>query len=208
MLPPKLPTRVLLLVAILLVLPLKGFAQSAAARPDRGVMPNGSYSVSDIENINLQNGNVNLEIPLASLPPIAGSKLSWTIKANYNSKVWNMLRTQQDAGGQTWAPYVVSHPSADGGWVIGGSHTMIFRNAMEDFQRLPYPTYSGLSQSELNLLNNNDWWKVVLRMPDGSEHEFRPTDYSPYSGSQEFLKGFFNVIPNGTPIRYYSVDGT
>lgn len=179
MLPPILPRRVLLLVAILLVLPLKGFAQSAAARPDRGVMPNGSYSVSDIENINLQNGNVNLEIPLASLPPIAGSKLSWTIKANYNSKVWNMLRTQQDAGGQTWAPYVVSHPSADGGWVIGESHTMIFRNAMEDFQRLPYPTYSGLSQSELNLLNNNDWWKVVLRMPDGSEHEFRPTDYSP-----------------------------
>src|SRR4051794_20375594 len=68
-----------------------------AARPERGVMPNRSYSLSDIENINLQNGNVNLSIPLASLPPIAGSKLSWTISANFNSKQWNVLRRQEDA---------------------------------------------------------------------------------------------------------------
>src|SRR6185503_16440131 len=59
-----------------------------------------------------------------------------------------------------------------------------------------------------NLINNSQWWKVVLRMPDGSEHEFRPTDHSPYSGGQSFLKGFYNVIPNGSPMRYYSVDGT
>jgi hypothetical protein len=37
-----------------------------AARPERGLVPNGSFSVSDIENINLLNGNVNLNIPLAS----------------------------------------------------------------------------------------------------------------------------------------------
>ena len=45
-------------------------------------------------------------------------------------------------------------------------------------------------------------------MPDGAEHEFRPVDFSPYPGTQGFLRGFFNVFPNGTPIRYYSVDGT
>jgi hypothetical protein len=58
-----------------------------ASRPDRGVMPNGSYAISDIENINVLNGNVNIRIPLASLPPIAGGKLSWTITAQYNSKI-------------------------------------------------------------------------------------------------------------------------
>ncbi|HKC65851.1 MAG TPA: hypothetical protein VKB86_19565, partial [Pyrinomonadaceae bacterium] len=52
--------------------------QQTAARPDRGVNPGGAYSVSDVENINLQNGNLNLSIPLASLPPIAGGKLSLT----------------------------------------------------------------------------------------------------------------------------------
>jgi hypothetical protein len=62
-------------------------AAQEASRPDRGVMPNGSYSISDIENINVLNGNVNIRIPLASLPPIAGGKLSWTITAQYNSKI-------------------------------------------------------------------------------------------------------------------------
>ena len=52
--------------------------QQTAARPDRGTMPGATYQTSDIENISLSNGNVNLSIPLASLPPMAGGKLSWT----------------------------------------------------------------------------------------------------------------------------------
>src|ERR1044072_6595741 len=85
----------LLLVAILLLSGPLTLAQTTAARPDRGTRPNGSYSVSDVENISLQNGNLNLNIPLASLPPIAGGKLSWSLNAHYNSKVWDVSRTQQ-----------------------------------------------------------------------------------------------------------------
>src|ERR1041384_5656294 len=85
---------VLVFAMLLLSAPLT-LAQTTAARPDRGTRPNGSYSISDIENISLQNGNVNLNIPLASLPPIAGGKLSWSLNAQYNSKVWDASRTQQ-----------------------------------------------------------------------------------------------------------------
>ena len=53
-----------------------------AVRPERGTMPNRAYSLSDIEQISIENGNVHLSIPLASLPPIAGGKLSWTVSAN------------------------------------------------------------------------------------------------------------------------------
>src|SRR5215217_6125222 len=126
-----------------------------AERPERGMMPNRSYSLSDIENINLQNGNVNLSIPLASLPPIAGSKLSWTISAHYNSKQWNVIRQQaDDASDLQWSPYVEDFPALDGGWTIGGKYTMGLRNSDDDFKRLPYPGNSGLNQSELDLLNN------------------------------------------------------
>ena len=108
-----------------------------AERPDRGTMPNRSYSISDIENINLQNGNVNLSIPLASLPPIAGSKLSWTISANYNSKQWNVIRNQADSSFDVdWKPYVVDFPGLNGGWTIGGQYVMTLRNAEDDFDRL------------------------------------------------------------------------
>lgn len=59
----------------------------AAARPDRGIMPVGSYSVSDIETVNATNGNVHISIPLAKLPPMASGKLSAMIVASYDSKL-------------------------------------------------------------------------------------------------------------------------
>src|SRR6201988_1420353 len=179
-----------------------------ASRPARGVMPNGSSSVSDIENISLQNGNVNINIPLASLPPIAGGKLSWTISANYNSKLWNVTRYQQNDDPLTWAPYTIDTPGVDGGWTIGGTYSFTFRNVNEDLARIFYNGNSGLPQYELDWINNTQWWKVVLRMPDGSEHEFRPVDCGGSPGTAaDFLHGFFDSKPNGTAKRYYSVDG-
>jgi len=195
----------LLMLALTFVISVNG---QEAARPDRGVMPNGSYSLSDIENINVLNGNVNIRIPLASLPPIAGGKLSWTVSAQYNSKIWNTTREQRNDDQLSWQPYMVDSPGVDGGWSLGSTYVFFFRNVSDDIQRLWYPGNSGLPQWELDLINNYQWWKVVLRMPDGSEHEFRPLDNTSYSGSQGFLKGFFNVLPNGTAKRYYSVDGT
>jgi len=185
-------------------------AQSAA-RPDRGTMPNRTYAVSDIENISLQNGNVGLSIPLASLPPIAGGKLTWTVSAIYNSKLWNVTRSQKNDDPLTWAPYIVNTPQVvSNSWGISGEYTFRFRNANEDFARLQYPGNSGLSQSELDMLNNHQYYKVVLIMPDGSEHEFRRTDpnNSLYAGNEDFLRGYYNEIPTGSPMRYYSVDGS
>ena len=104
-----------------------------AVRPERGAMPNRSYSVSDIENINLVNGNVNLSIPLAALPPIAGGRLSWTITANYNSKQWNVIREQVDSPlDSKWSPYVVDYPAIDGGWTVGDQYSLGPRNSNDD----------------------------------------------------------------------------
>lgn len=102
-------------LAVVLLICGSSFGQSAA-RPDRGATLNRNYLMSDIENINLQNGGVQLSIPLASLPPIAGGKLSWTVSANYNSKIWDMLRMQEEPLGTVFLPYVVDVPvqAADG----------------------------------------------------------------------------------------------
>ena len=201
-------TRAFLLLASTFASSFHSLAQEAA-RPDRGIMPNGSYSVSDIENINLLNGNVNIRIPLASLPPIAGGKLSWTITAQYNSKLWNITREQQNDDPMTWQPYLVDGPGVDGGWRIGSTYQFIFRNIDDDVDRAWYPGNSGVPAWDLHLINDFQWWKVVLRMPDGAEHEFRPLDLISYQGqAADFLKGFFNEKPTGTAKRYYSVDGT
>jgi hypothetical protein len=196
--------------AILLVLgsALSNAIAQEAARPERGANLNRNYLTSDIESVNLQNGNVNLSIPLAALPPIAGGKLSWTVSAHYNSKIWDVSRVQDEPLGSVFLPYVIDVPAASGGWTIGGQFSIVFRNARDDFDRIQYDTSSGLSQGEIDLMNNHQWWKVLLVMPDGSEHELRPLDFGSYSGSQDFLKGYFNVIPSGSPMRYYSLDGS
>ena len=129
-------SRVVSTLAVVLAVCSGALAQEAA-RPDRGTGPNRSYAISDIENINLQNGNVNLRIPLASLPPIAGGKLSMGAIARYNSKLWDVLRFQEDAPDLEWSPYVVDMLGAEGGWGIGGGgYSIYFRDANEDFYRL------------------------------------------------------------------------
>lgn len=89
-----------IVLAVCLCLHVSALAQTEnnAARPERGVNPLGSYAVSDIESISLTNGNLNLSIPLASLPPIAGGKLSWGVRAIYNSKMWDLIREEIDPG--------------------------------------------------------------------------------------------------------------
>jgi hypothetical protein len=111
-------------------------AQTTAARPDRGIMPGASYSVSDIENISLTNGNVQLTIPLASLPSIAGGKLKFTINAVYNSKLWNVTRQENRESQFYGCPnWVVDTPQLSdlGGWRIPLGYRLVFRNAHEDF---------------------------------------------------------------------------
>src|SRR5436309_823323 len=111
----------------------------APAIPDRGISSLGSYSVSNIENINLSNGNLGLRIPLASLPPMAGGKLSWTLNAYYNSKLVNThLRDVADSSG-TYQETTLQLAN-EGGWKIGYRYSIRFQNLDEEYQiNLPDP---------------------------------------------------------------------
>lgn len=185
-------------------------AQTTAARPDRGMMPNASYAITDIEQISLQNGNLGLSIPLASLPPIAGGKLSWTINAHYNSKLWNVNRNEMigDRFDGSDVYYVVDSPqlSEQGNWRITGQYELEIRDANSDFA---YQLPPVGDEPDYSLMLNNNWYRVVLRMPDGAEHELRPMDYSPFNGGKEYLLGYYSASPfTHGAMRYYSFDGS
>src|SRR5262245_51719949 len=56
--------------------------------PQRGLAANSSFALSDIETINLDNGNLLYKLPIASLP--AGrAGLAPTVYLNYNSKLYD-----------------------------------------------------------------------------------------------------------------------
>ncbi|NOT60785.1 MAG: hypothetical protein HOP19_11250 [Acidobacteria bacterium] len=180
-------------------------AQNGAARPDRGVTPGHSYTISDIEKISLTNGNVNLAIPLASLPPMSGSNLSWTIQAVYNSKGWDVKRKdkiQGSAGAQARFMEELPQQAESGvqsGWIVGGIYTLEYRESRDDVDWINDPQEGSLN-----------WWKVIFTAPDGATHELKPVDFQPNFGDRTFLFGLYNVNPVsvGSPMKYYSSDGS
>src|SRR5947207_8254797 len=124
---------------VIVFLSVSSFGQNQnpdpAARPDRGTRPVGSYSISDIENISLQNGNVDISIPLASLPPIAGGKLSFTVTAHHNSKNWDMSSYENESDlyhNNFWTAQQIDQ-SLTGGWRIGGGYGIHLHFAESDF---------------------------------------------------------------------------
>ena len=202
---------------VLLFLPSVLVAQTTAARPDRGIMPGASYSVSDIENISLTNGNVQLTIPLASLPPIAGGKLKFTLNAVYNSKLWNITRQEERRGFLDGCPsWVIDTPQLSdlGGWRIPVGYQIVFRNAHDDFDyempaQPPTPDCETDVQEQARL--QSQYYRAILITPDGAEHELRPTDnYATYGGTRSYLLNYYKDTPNtvGSPMRYYSFDGS
>ncbi|HEX3253496.1 MAG TPA: DUF2341 domain-containing protein, partial [Pyrinomonadaceae bacterium] len=202
---------------LFLLWPVSSEAQPTAARPDRGIMPGASYSVSDVENISLTNGNMQLSIPLASLPPMAGGRLKFTVNAVYNSKLWNVTRQENRLGQFYGCPsWVVDTPQLSdlGGWRIPFGYQLVFRNAHEDFDYVvpaPSPTADCESDVQEQQRLQSQYYRVVLKGPDGAEHELRPTDgYAPYGGSRSYLLNYYKDTPDtvGGAMRYYSFDGS
>ncbi|MEK6289568.1 MAG: hypothetical protein AABO57_27960, partial [Acidobacteriota bacterium] len=189
-----------------------------AAKPDRGMGGNGSFAVSDIETVNLTNGNVNISIPLASLPPIAGGKLSWSIRANYNSKLWDMksFKMQPDSNHARPWEYYVNQRSDDGGWLIqvGYGLEQLFADydaEVDCGECLPddLACLAARAQCQAAFVYR---YKMVLHTPDGATHELRSPEGQVYTGvgNQTWRQGFYQNTPynTGQPMRYYSYDGS
>jgi RHS repeat-associated protein len=180
--------------------------------------------VSDIENISTTNGNLNLSIPLASLPPIAGGKLGWTINAIYNSKLWDSVQTEeQDTSTIPPTRFMTSHLQVGGGgWTIGGAYRIEVHESREDVAWLePLGTGAppgggadceGSSDPDCRLLQDHPtWYKVSLTTPDGAEHELRPIDGILYTGTfRPYLQRYSRTTPHTTQaaMNYYSYDGS
>lgn len=180
-----------------------------AARPDRGLSATSAYSLSDIENINLSNGNVNLSIPLASLPPIAGGKVSAGFKAVYNSKLWDVVLYDTTPNPQVnaFTDHIVGDSDVSG-WVIGAGYRL------NDVSRLlDYDNTNSLDLNDQEVRNNVPYQhKMVLTGPDGAKHELRPVTPSLTSGTLPWAFSYYSTTPATIsppqPIAYYSFDGS
>jgi RHS repeat-associated protein len=172
-----------------LLLTILFYLSNTARGQERGFQPGGSYALSDIEAINASNGNMIMEIPLASLPPSRGGVPGPQLKLVYNSKLYetHTENIPDEATGEV-ITQIFLNPDDDAGWRystnFGYSLNLISRMNLEG----QYPCVC-----DANYQKNAYIWKMMVMFPDGGEHEFRPFGYT-----DRYDDGYYDIDPHGT----------
>jgi RHS repeat-associated protein len=195
----KRAARVLTLVALLLGCALDAAAQSKTTQ--RGFQPGGSYTIGDIETINMTNGNMILRVPLGSLPAGRGG-MSYGVNLLYNSKLYERADTRVPDGFGGFNAVTYLRQSEDGGWRYGVTYDL--KLTVKDF---------GPNFPQCDDIEGYYRYRVEMRFPDGGSHEFRPEGFR-----DDYDDGWFAVSPGGqrpcqqpaitSTISYFSTDGT
>lgn len=170
--------------------------------------PGIPYSISDIENINLTNGNLMFNFDFGNVRGRGTATAGFSLK--YNSKLYEShVQTALDQSGQS-AAQLFLRKSVEGGWMYDADYRLklISRN---DDQEQPIQAGGGCTPPNYKAVYV---WKLLMYFPDGSQHEFRPTGYSDKStdlyGSLQTGDGYFNVDTSGqkTDLAWISAPST
>jgi RHS repeat-associated protein len=170
---------------LILIICSNGLSQSQpAANPKLGVANGATYSVSDIENINLTNGNLILNLPLAGLPRGRG-EVAQSLSLRYNSKLYETgLDEMQDISGQISLQRRLM-PNNDSGWAFVNSSSYNLNVTTRDAEDRNSCTPQTVAKKAYI-------WKVEMIMPDGSKTLFRPAGSTDY-----FSDDYYDKSPNG-----------
>jgi RHS repeat-associated protein len=188
------PTALRIGLAIALVgLTLPIFGQtptSPLAMASRGVVPNGSYTLSQIEAVDGVSGNLSLGIPLAALPPGRGG-FTENLALNYNSSNFTWVGTQLQ-------PSALWDPFDAGGWRYAFNYAL----EMEE-----YDDPGG--QPNVNV------YRYRMVMPDGSSHVLQVLGYTGLGAYSGESSGFYaysippsTLNPEAQSKTLYSTDGS
>jgi len=90
--------RLFCLFLLLSILPIAGYGQSEFTFGDTGAKVLGSYFKNDIDSVSLTNGNLNVNIPIFSLP---GREIPLTLGMTYNSQAIQQRTSYDDEGDPT-----------------------------------------------------------------------------------------------------------
>ncbi|MGE3465733.1 MAG: hypothetical protein AB7J13_02270, partial [Pyrinomonadaceae bacterium] len=107
--------------------------------------------------------------------------------------------------------YCKSDPDYLLGWKIGTGYEIFFRDAAEDYDYVIPPSFE-CGGYDFYYLTDARYFKPMLRMPDGSEHEMRiEGEFPTYpTSSRDHMKGYYTEPANGfsSPVRFYTIDGS
>ncbi len=152
--------------------------------PQRGTQPGSSYAVSDIETINMTNGNLMLRFPLAQLPGGRGG-LAGGISLQYDSKIYDAYKQIATVCLPLGDPFcqeaVVAKNildfSQDGGWHYNIGYEFRQNVRSDEYLQGGVPQCQNPAVVPGGLDNNVTVahnFRYKIKFPDGSVHELRP----------------------------------
>ena len=170
------------------------YAQNPTRDQEKGRIPGIPYASSDIESINLTNGNLAFSFPLGTLPSGRG-QASASLFLRYNSKLWKKrIENILLQNGQESRQSFLGRDNL-GGWNYGENYSLRISRRDDGLDEPTPPCDNGPN------FNAVYKWRVQIEFPDGSMREFRPTSYSnisPFSPTHGNSIGpYFNVSPTG-----------
>src|SRR5712691_6536912 len=128
------------------------FAQRDADRA-KGVAPDQTYGLGQLDTINYFNGNVNLAIPIGQKFTVGGS-LSYQFVLSYSGNDWRYVETSINGPDQVFilhAAVPIDQSNAGFGWTLSLGKLLVG---------------GGLDQSRQD--GGHSIWSFIA--PDGSEH--------------------------------------
>ncbi len=184
-------------VFIAAILAISAFISNVQAQQSKifesGIISGVSYASTDFENINMTNGALNLNFPLAGLQGRGQAGHVYTLR--YNSKLWSTVTNEiyNPHWEPNWTTQEFLADSAEGGWHDSDKYQVSTRDR---FERGDYPNGDPCTANVVWQLAYRK--KVEVGFPDSSKVEFRPAGYSdvPPGGTADD-GGYFNVDTQG-----------
>jgi YD repeat-containing protein len=165
-------------------------------QPSTGLQFANSYVTGSFDAVNVSNGNVVVNLPLASLSKERGTSPSATVTLQYNSKLWDSKQAifsdgiQPGNGDQpTGSTYSYStntiEQSDRGGWKVLYEYRIQWTDRLN--LESPDPCLRGDDPQKFAAR-----WKLEMEFPDGSVRQFVPLINASVS-----LEGYDNIDFNG-----------
>lgn len=189
-----------LTLAIIITLAAFAGVHGQSREPARGFQFANSYSSNGFDVINVSNGNVMVNFPLASLPKGRGTSPGFVVTLQYNSKLWNSRQFTYTDGlppGNTNLPVAPTYfytenrieASDRGGWRLYSSYQLKITDRLN--LESPDPCRRG---DDVRKLSSR--WKVEVEFPDGTTRQFVPV-----AGASIGFEGYYPIDAEG---RVYS----
>ena len=151
-------------------------AQQQHPRFERGFNENRLFDLSEIDQVNLFNGNLSLSIPIGLDYPLGGDR-SFQIRLVYNSKVWDIRRNT--VTGDELIPFIDEaepdpYSNAGLGWSLHFGRLLAPRAIGNESGEWLYLSPDGAEHTfHLNLTPGSSWVPGVLYSRDGSRLRLR-----------------------------------